>query len=110
MFHMLSCFNLKPGLTIEQFRQGLEAFSAHMKELDLLETTGPIGLRQSNTIMDTDEERDHQYFFTMSFRDRRQCDQSVEFIYSEQEPGATRHHGVYSMVEDPVFICWQDID
>ena len=109
MFHMLSCFNLKPGIAIEDFRDALSSYTEHMQTLDLLETTGPVGRRQSNTIMDTDSERDHQFFVTMSFRDRAQCDRSVDYIYSHQQPGDSIHQAVYTDIVDPVFICWEDI-
>jgi len=109
MFHMLSCFNLKAGVTIEEFRGALAAHTAHMQTLDLVDSTGPIGRRQSDTIMDTDNERDHQYFVTMSFRDRAQCDRSVDYIHGHQQPGDAIHRIVYSKVVDPVFICWEDL-
>jgi len=48
MFHLLSCFNLKAG-------------SASIN------STAPGGRRQMNTITDTDDERDHQCFVTLSF-------------------------------------------
>lgn len=59
--------------------------------------------------MDTDSERDHQYFFIMSFRDRAQCDRSVEQILLHKEPGASIHQAVYSKVKDEIFICWEDL-
>jgi hypothetical protein len=109
MFHMLSCFNLEPGIKIEEFGDALSAYTAHLRTLDLVESNGPIGRRQSNTIMDTDDERDQQFFVTMSFRDRAQCDRSVEYILAHEEPGHSIHKDVYSRVVDPVFICWEDL-
>ena len=60
MFHLLSCFNLKAGITIDEFRYSLADHTAHQQALDLVDSTGLIGRRQSDTIMDTDNERDHQ--------------------------------------------------
>jgi hypothetical protein len=57
---MLSCFNLKAGITIDEFRCSLADHTAHLQALDLVDSKGPIGRRQSDTIMDTDNERDHQ--------------------------------------------------
>jgi len=110
MFHMLTCFNLKPDINIGDFRAAYTEFVEHMRTMDLVDHTGPIGLRQSNTIMDTDGERDHQYFVTMSFRDRAQCDAAVAHIQRHVEPTVSIHQTTYSKVEDPVFICWQDLD
>ena len=60
--------------------------------------------------MDTDDERDHEYFFIMSFRDREQCDQAVELIKSFEEPDTSIHKAVYANISDAVFICWEDIE
>ena len=59
--------------------------------------------------MDTDSERDHQFFFIMSFRDREQCDRAVAHIYSKEEPAESIHNAVFTMIKDQVFICWEDI-
>jgi len=109
MFQMLSCFDLKPGEDIACFRQAYADFVAHMKSIDLVEDSGPIGGRQRDTPMDTDDERDHQYFVLMSFRDRPQVDAAYAYIMKHIEPGETSHNGVYSKVANPVFICWQDL-
>lgn len=109
MFHMLTCFSLEPPATIEEFSQSLETYSSHMKSKDLLELTGPVGRRQRHPIMDTDDERDHEYFFIMSFRDREQCDRAVETIQAAGDPESSIHKAVYADIRDPVFICWQDI-
>ena len=108
MFHMLTCFDLRLGIELGAFRKALAVYTAHLRELDLVESNSPIGRRQSDTILDTDGERDHQYFTTMSFRDRAQADAAVEYIKAHTEPGHSIHHAVYSKVQDQIFICWQD--
>ena len=109
MFHMLTCFNLKPGITIEEFQQSVADFAAHLLDIDLIHSTGPVGRRKTDTIMDTDSERDHEYFFIISFRDREQCDRSADYILPHEEPGESIHHAVYSKVKDQIFICWEDL-
>ena len=109
MFHMISCFNLKPGEDIERFRTAYTAFVEEMKAIDLVETTGPIGRRQSDTPMDTDEERDHEYFVILNFRDRQQVDDSYDHIMAHIGATDTSHQRVIEPVLDPVFICWQDL-
>jgi len=109
MFQMLTCFDLKPGVLLENFEKSLAEYTAFMNGLDLVKSTGPIGLRQSDTIMDTDDERNHQYFVIMYFRDRAQCDNAVGYIKTHKEPGNSIHMEVYSKVENQIFICWQDI-
>jgi len=109
MFHMLSCFDLKPGGNIRAFRSAYADFVADMKSLGLVEDCGPVGRRQSDTPMDTDDERDHEYFAIMSFRDRAQVDAAYSYIMKHVEPGEASHNGVYEKVKNPVFICWQDL-
>ena len=87
MFPMLTCFNLAPDVSIDEFRQALDEFYAVMRDEDLLHAYGPIGRRQSDTIMDTDDERDHEYFFTTTFRDRAQCDRAVDYIMPHDKAG-----------------------
>ncbi len=109
MFHMLTCFNLKPEFQIDEFRQAAADFTTLMKDRQLVHSMGPIGRRQSDTILDTDDERDQEYFFIMSFQDRAQCDLAVESILSREEPGASTHNDVNSMITDQIFICWEDL-
>lgn len=106
---MLSCFNLEQGSSIDEFRRSVADLTSHLQGLDLVQSTGPIGRRQRDTIMDTDSERDHEYFFIMSFRDRAQCDRAVEYILPHDEPGDSIHRAVYANVRNPVFICWEDL-
>ena len=109
MFHMLSCINLAPGVTIEEFRKSVAIFTTHVEDLGIADSTGPIGRRQRHPIMDTDSERDHEYFFVISFRDREQCDRAVRCLQSREEPGESIHKAMWSKIADPVFICWEDI-
>ena len=44
MFHMLTCFNLKQGVSMQEFEAALERFSSQMQE---------VGLVQSNLAMHT---------------------------------------------------------
>jgi len=107
---MLTCFNLKAGTTPDQFQQSVVEFTEHLQGNDLIHSSGPVGRRQRHPVMDTDTERDHEYFFIMSFRDRAQCDRAVEHVEPHVEPVESFHESVLSVVSDPVFICWEDLD
>ena len=50
MFHMLTCFDLKPEHTLEEFQQSLEDYSSFMQEQGLGAGHSPIGLRQSDSV------------------------------------------------------------
>lgn len=109
MFHMLSCFNLRPGEDIATFAAAYTSFVDEMRALDLVDSTGPIGQRQNDTPMDTDDERNHAYFVVMSFRDRAQVDAAYAHIEQHFGPSDRAHDEVHTRVADPVFICWQDL-
>ena len=106
---MLTCFDLKPKHSIEEFQQSLTDYTNHMHELDLVEGHSSIGLRQSDTILDTDDERKQKYFMIMHFRDREQSDKAIAYIKSHKEPGKSLHEKVYSQAQNLIFISWQDI-
>ena len=109
MFHMLSCFNLQSDQDIETFRSSYQEFVEQMQAIDLVESTGPIGRRQQDTPMDTDDERDHEFFVIMSFRDRAQVDAAYAHIERHFGPADTAHDSIYTRVANPVFICWQEL-
>lgn len=109
MFRMLTCFNLKPDIGVGRFSVALNALSDHMRSVGLLDSTGPIGRRQRHPVMDTDRERDHDYFFIMAFVDRDQCDRAVEYMYRQDSEGDAIHRQVYAQIDSPVFICWEDV-
>ena len=107
---MLTCFDLKPKYSIEEFQKSLTDYTAHMRELDLVKSHGPIGLRQSDTILDTDDERKQKYFMLMHFRDRGQSDKAVAYIKSLEEPAKSLHTNAYSKTQNLIFISWKDIE
>ena len=117
MFHMLSCFNLANGISIDEFQKSNTVFLEHMRELQLVQSNGPIGRRKRHPIMDTDKERDQEYFYIMTFLDEQQCDLAVKYIQSHELSGHSVHNSdhisihrdVSSKIGDSVFICWEDI-
>ncbi len=110
MFHMLTCFDLKPGIEIGAFRAAYLGFVEYMRSIDLVECTGPIGQRQRDTRMDTDGERDHEYFVIMSFRDRAQVDAAYAKLAAHAEPADSGHEAIHSKIQNQIFICWQDME
>ncbi|MEM7294686.1 MAG: hypothetical protein AAF420_15000 [Pseudomonadota bacterium] len=109
MFQMLSCFNLPSEEDLDLFRENYAHFVEEMRSAGLVEGSGPIGRRQSDTPMDTDEERHHEYFSVMTFRDREQVDAAYAHIMEHQGPTDEAHNNIYTKVTDPIFICWEDL-
>ena len=106
MLHMHTSFDLAQGIGIEEFGSSLDVFSEMMIAKGLVVETGPIAKRCKHPIMDTDEQRNHQYFFVMSFADRAQCDAAVEHIQSADSKSDPVHKAVYKNIVDPIFTCW----
>jgi len=108
VFHMLVCFDLKPQVSLGEFKDSISKFSKHLEELGLAAGVSPVGKRQSDTPLDTDKERAHQYFATMSFRDRAQANAAYDYLKQHIEPGHGIHRAVNSKAANPIFICWAD--
>ena len=109
MFHMLSCFNLAEGMTPEQFRARVAGFSAELHDNGLVHSVGPLGRRQRHPVMDTDDERNHEFFFIISFDSRAQCDRAVAQVFRHEGSLDDAHVSMLEPVTDPVFICWEDV-
>ena len=109
MFHMLSCFNLANGVSIDEFQKSNSVFLEHMQELNLVQSTGPVGRRNRHPVMDTDKERDQEYFYVMSFQDESQCNLAVKYIQSNDVSGDSIHGNVVSKIKNSIFICWEDV-
>lgn len=108
MITMLSCFNLREGIDVETFRTLYAEFVATMEQSEMILSAGPLGRRERDTPMDTDEDRDHAFFSLMTFADRAQLDASYAYILERSAPGRAVHDGMFRWVKDPIFICWRD--
>lgn len=110
MIQMLSRFNLKRDTDFETFERNYYEFFERVKRKGLVETTGKIGQRISDTPMDTDAEDAQKYYVLMSFSDRNQMDQAYEYISSPtaDKEDLKPHSEVKLVVCDSVFTCWQE--
>ena len=109
MFNMLSCFNLRSGVSLEDFQSAVETFVEHMQAQSLIVDVSPIGRRCAQTPMDTDDVRDHQFFFTSRFVNKAQCDAAYRYIEAAAPAVASIHGAVMRKVApDAVFICWDE--
>jgi hypothetical protein len=109
MFHMLTQFDLKPGVSIGDFARAISGLTEHLRGLGLAQGVGPIGARQRDISLDTDSERGHQYSVTITFKDRQQAEAARAYLFQHVDPGESIHHAVYSRASNPIFTCWQDI-
>ena len=109
MFHMLTCFNLRPGVTPDAFVAAYGAFVAEMVRRGLAEGSGPVGQRRAESGLDTDTERDHGYFALISFRDRDQSEAAFRHIKSIRPGGDPEHEAALAMATDMIFIAWEDL-
>lgn len=110
MFHMLSCFSVRPNVDTKDLKAAMTELSDYMKSHGLLHSIGPLGERRSETAMDTDEERDHKYFFQTTFHNAEQCEAAYKHILSADPLESRPHREMMAMIApNPVFICWEDV-
>lgn len=109
MMYLHSSFDLAPGVSLDDYKAALQDFTALLRAKGLLVETGPILERCRHPIMDTDEQRNHRYFFVMSFTDREQCDAAVQHILSADPAGNSAHRAVHQDIISPIFSCWADL-
>ena len=110
MYRMLTCFNLADGVTIAEFDALLRRFSNELVGAGLLVSTGPIGNRHRHPVMDTDADRDHEYFFEMCFHDLAQCDEAVNRFQDRDGHPDADHVTLHTMVKAPVLLCREALD
>jgi hypothetical protein len=108
MLYLHSSFNLAEGIRLEDYTAALQAFTVAMKSRNLLVDTGPILKRCQHPVMDTDDQRDHQFFFVMSFASRAQCDAAVQHILSADPDSDAAHRAIYQDIINPIFSCWEN--
>lgn len=109
MVHMHSCFNLRHGEKAQVFQERVRQFTQQLREAGLVHSVGAIGRRLHHPILDTDDERDQEFYFVMTFESRAQCDRAVDRILGRDQPMTSMHETVFEAVCDPVFTCWEDI-
>lgn len=106
-YHLLTTCSLKAGVSSEQFEQALAALVEELVGLGLLQGRSAIGRRHRHEIMDTDTEREHDYAFILSFRDRAQCDAAVRHITAASDRTGSTHSDLLGLVRNPIFSCWE---
>ena len=97
-------------MTAAEFRTEYDRFTTQMVSAGLVDSSGPIGRREGNTPMDTDDEQAPEYYVIMSFRDRRQLDEAYAYLAGKGGQDATAHTFVHRCVLNAVFTCWRDLD
>ena len=110
MIHMLSRFDLKPGIKFEAFRKDYMDLVEFMKSKGLVEGTGGIGRREADTPMDTDLDDAPEFYVVMWFKDREQLDRSYAYLTDRDADAATSHPSVNNAVINHVFTCWKDVE
>lgn len=109
MFHMLCSFDLGEDVGTGEFRATLGQLASRLRRAALLHSVSPLGRRQRHPIMDTDEERDHEYYFFMSFEDRGQCDRAAAQMYRDEGETGVAHRALQAMIRRPIFTCFEDV-
>ena len=106
--HLLSAFDLRPGQDMDTFVDAYGVFVRELYEAGLIVDARPMGRRVSDTPMDTDEERDHQFFTVLTFRDRAHMDAAYAHIEARMRAVTGEHAAMYARTANQIFTCWQD--
>ncbi len=106
--HLLSAFDLRSGQHEESFVEAYRVFVQELYDADLIIDARPMGRRVSDTPMDTDEERAHQFFTILTFRDRAHMDAAYAHIEARMRAVTGEHAAMYACTANQIFTCWQD--
>ena len=106
--HLLSAFDLREGVDEAVFIDAYRRFVQELYEADLIVDAQPIGRRVSDTPMDTDDERAHQFFTILTFRDRAHMDAAYAHIEARMRAVTGEHAAMYARTANQIFTCWQD--
>jgi len=106
MIQMISVFDLKDTESLEDFTRIYTRFIADLKSAQLIESAGPIGVRVSDTPMDTDAARGQQFATLITFKDRTQMDASYAYISQRRAPGTANHIDMNARIANGMFTCW----
>ena len=105
MIQMLSRFDLKPDIATADFQASYAAFIALLVSEGLIENSGQVCRRLSNTPMDTDAEDAPEFYTIMTFRDRSQLDAA----YTRFKKSMAGHEAVFTSVCNSTFTCWEEL-
>ncbi|MEL7254982.1 MAG: DUF6614 family protein [Pseudomonadota bacterium] len=106
--HLLSTFDLRPGQDEASFTEAYRVFVQELYDADLIIDARPMGRRVSDTPMDTDEDRNHQFFTILTFRDRAHMDAAYAHIEARMRAVTGEHAAMYARTANQIFTCWQD--
>jgi hypothetical protein len=107
---MLSKFDLKTGIELDEFEQDYLRFIDTIRTLGFIKSAGPIGRRIKDTPMDTAGDDEPEFYSIMSFKDRERLDAAYSYLLDPALPDKDKatHHKIHKAVTNSVFICWQD--
>ena len=106
--HLLSAFDLRPGVAEQSFTEAYATFVQELYDADLIIDAHPMGRRVSDTPMDTDNERAHQFFTILTFRNRAHMDAAYAHIEARMRAVTGEHAAMYARTANQIFTCWQD--
>ncbi|MEM8796218.1 MAG: hypothetical protein AAGE61_11675 [Pseudomonadota bacterium] len=107
---MVCRFDLKAGVEAGQVQIALESFARDMSARGLIAAAGPLCRRYADTPMDTDPATIRAYSAVFFFEDRNQLNEAYDVLKTMLGPVDERHHGVLTLIENPIFTCFEEID
>ena len=106
--HLLSAFDLRPDQDEASFIEAYRVFVQELYDARLITDARPMGRRVSDTPMDTDKDRSHQFFTILTFRERAHMDAAYAHIEARMRAVTGEHAAMYARTTNQIFTCWQD--
>jgi hypothetical protein len=106
--HLMSTFDLRRGQDLTQFAETYGKFVDELYDADLIVDARPMSRRVSDTPMDTDDDRSHQFCSILTFRSRAHMDAAYAHIEARMRAVTGEHRDMYRRTANQIFTCWQD--
>lgn len=95
--------SLKEGVSDTEFADAVRAYFEHLKDERLI-----AGYRITRRQLGLGPKEFPEFHMMLDFEDLAQVDQVFDHVSSRAEPVESFHHGVNSLVRDPIFALYRD--
>ena len=107
MVVMHSTFNLKPGVSADDFKMAFQAFCAHLREQNLLEQWR-LMTHEPHDGYNADAPLGKHYLMT-EFANTAAAQRCWDYVALDEEPIRTLHYEVRSRITDSSFYLSRDL-
>ncbi len=106
---MLTVMDLREDTSVEEFQEALSRCTQALIEAKLLLDCSGLMLRNTKTILDTDD-RSQRFSFTMRFHNEAQAKAAIKALGQPAGLVAECHLTLQRLSENQIFSYWEDIE